>query len=49
MHPSGNDDILIWTAHIEYTVKKVNTAVRQVTRFKRLVAPKEKNSTFSLF
>ena len=37
---------LTWTAHINYTVKRVNKAIWQLTRFKRLGAPQEKLVTF---
>jgi hypothetical protein len=37
---------LTWTAHIEYTIKRVNKAIWQLTRFKRLGAPQEKLITF---
>ena len=37
---------LTWTAHIEYTVKRVNGAIWQLTRFKRLGAPQDKLVTF---
>jgi hypothetical protein len=37
---------LTWTAHIEYTVKRVNRAIWQLTRFKRLGASQDKLVTF---
>ena len=37
---------LTWTAHVNYTVARVNGVLWQLTRFRRLGAPQEKLVTF---
>ena len=37
---------LTWTAHVNYTVKRVNTVLWQLTRFKQIGATQDKLLTF---